>query len=175
MTSDRLCKTVLGAKIISGRCGTRCFLESRSFLAWIVLADSAVIRDRSTGCISGALNRTINRRGCAAGASRYNPARQWNHSPIISEFGNRKGKVRPRLMTHFQRSATRGSRPVLFFLLVLPSTNGSIYVYLDRQDLAAGELDLTMLLALVEPAIRVMRNRFRLGARLMCTDLISHG
>lgn len=141
---------------------------SRVLIAFLAWRGSCSPIPRSSGIdlpVASRVHLTINRRRCAAVA-----AKQWNkQSPIISEFGNRKGKVRSRLIAHLRRSATRFLRPVLFFLFVLPSTNGSIY--LDREDLAAKEFDLTMLLAL----IRVMRNRFRLGARLMCTDLISHG
>lgn len=40
-------------------------------------------------------------------------------------------------------------------------------IYLDREDLTAREYDPTTLLALIEPAMRVMRNRFRLETRLL--------
>lgn len=107
--------------------------------------------------VASRVHLRINRRGCAAG---YEIIPRDNG--IADHVG---GKIKCAIATNRKgrtfTMATRRLQPILLLSLFLLTRSGGS-IYLDREDLAAREFDLTTLLALIEPAMRVMQNRFRL-------------
>lgn len=131
---------------------------ARAFLARIVLVDSAVIRDRSTGCISGALDDKSAKMRCWR---QDNFARQWNRRSS-RRSGDRK--ARSRLI---EKVAHLYNAIVTYFFFSFS------WQLLDISRLRRSDGERARSHDAVS-AHRVMRNRFRLGTCLTCTDLISH-